>query len=197
MFFPLLYITRHMVSVSPMKSESEVAQLRPTPSDPMDCSPPGSSVHGIFQARVLEWGAIAFSADSAYQMPNTVFYSLFNFLLRCNSHTIKLTLLKVHNQMGFNIFTRLSAITTVYFQIIFIIPKRNTKLIRNHLYSLLSQPLATTIILSVSIDLPIMDTNNWNHTIHGIFCLTFFIQCTVFKVYPYCSVNQDFIPFYE
>ena len=35
----------------------------PTPSDPMDCSPPGSSVHGIFQARVLEWGAIAFSND--------------------------------------------------------------------------------------------------------------------------------------
>ena len=49
---------------SPMndvKSESEVAQLCPTLSDPMDCSPPDSSVHGIFQARVLEWGAIAFS----------------------------------------------------------------------------------------------------------------------------------------
>src|SRR5574337_1109095 len=44
-----------------VKSESEVAQSRPTPSDPMDCSPPGSSIHGIFQARVLEWGAIAFS----------------------------------------------------------------------------------------------------------------------------------------
>ena len=43
------------------KSESEVAQSCLTPSDPMDCSPPGSSVHGIFQARVLEWGAIAFS----------------------------------------------------------------------------------------------------------------------------------------
>ena len=44
-----------------VKSESEVAQLCPTLSDPMDCSPPGSSVHGIFQERVLEWGAIAFS----------------------------------------------------------------------------------------------------------------------------------------
>ena len=42
------------------KSESEVAQSCPTLSDPMDCSLPGSSVHGIFQARVLEWGAIAF-----------------------------------------------------------------------------------------------------------------------------------------
>ena len=43
-----------------MKNESEVAQSCPTLSDPMDCSPPGSSVHGIFQARALEWGAIAF-----------------------------------------------------------------------------------------------------------------------------------------
>ena len=44
-----------------VKSESEVAQSCPTLSDPMDCSPPGSSIDGIFQARVLEWGAIAFS----------------------------------------------------------------------------------------------------------------------------------------
>ena len=47
-----------------VKSESEVAELCPTLSDPMDCSPPGSSVHGIFQARVLEWGAIAFSGEA-------------------------------------------------------------------------------------------------------------------------------------
>ena len=44
-----------------VKSESEVAQSCPTLSDPMDCSLPGSSVHGTLQARVLEWGAIAFS----------------------------------------------------------------------------------------------------------------------------------------
>ena len=44
-----------------VKSESEVTQLCPTLRDPMDCSLPGSSVRGIFQARVLEWGAIAFS----------------------------------------------------------------------------------------------------------------------------------------
>ena len=42
-----------------VKSESEVAQSCPTPSDPIDCSPPGSSIHGIFQARVLEWVAMA------------------------------------------------------------------------------------------------------------------------------------------
>ena len=44
-----------------VKSESEVAQSCLPLSDPMDCSPPGSSIHGIFQAGVLEWGAIAFS----------------------------------------------------------------------------------------------------------------------------------------
>ena len=44
-----------------VKSESEVAQSCLTFSDLIDCSPPGSSNHGIFQARVLEWGAIAFS----------------------------------------------------------------------------------------------------------------------------------------
>ena len=49
-----------------VKSESEVVQLCLTPSDPMDFSPPGSSVHGIFQARVLEWVAIAFSKEESY-----------------------------------------------------------------------------------------------------------------------------------
>ena len=44
-----------------VKSESEVTQSCPTLRDPMDCSPPGSSIHGIFQARILEWVAIAFS----------------------------------------------------------------------------------------------------------------------------------------
>ena len=44
-----------------VKSQSEVAQSCPTISDPMDCSPSGFSIHGIFQARVLEWGAITFS----------------------------------------------------------------------------------------------------------------------------------------
>ena len=44
-----------------VKSESEVPQLCPTPRDPMDCSPPGSSVHWSFQVRVLEWDAIGFT----------------------------------------------------------------------------------------------------------------------------------------
>ena len=50
-----------------VKSESEVAQSCPTLSNPMDCNPPGSSVHGIFQARVLEWGALAFSEPRKVQ----------------------------------------------------------------------------------------------------------------------------------
>ena len=49
-----------------MKSESEVSQSCLTLSDPMDCSLPGSSIHGILQARVLEWGAIAFSGEALY-----------------------------------------------------------------------------------------------------------------------------------
>ena len=53
-----------------VKSESEVAQSYPTLSDPMDFSLPGSSAHGIFQARVLEWGAIAFSECNLWDLVN-------------------------------------------------------------------------------------------------------------------------------
>ena len=51
-----------------MKSESEVVQSCPTLLDPMDRSPPGSSIHGIFQARVLEWGAIHLQIISLYSL---------------------------------------------------------------------------------------------------------------------------------
>ena len=58
-----------------VKSESEVDQLCPTLSDPMDCSPPGSSVHGIFQARVLEWVASPFlTGIRKMQMKTTMRY---------------------------------------------------------------------------------------------------------------------------
>ena len=53
-----------------VKSESEVSQLCLTLSDLMDCSLPGSSVHGIFQARVLEWGVIAFSEVISLPLDN-------------------------------------------------------------------------------------------------------------------------------
>ena len=58
-----------------VKSESEVAQSWPTLSDPMDCSLPGFFIHGIFQARVLEWVAIAFSNKAEID----VFLELFCF----------------------------------------------------------------------------------------------------------------------
>ena len=52
---------RFLLQCMKVESASEVAQSCPTLSDPMDCSLPGSSIHGIFQETVLEWGAIAFS----------------------------------------------------------------------------------------------------------------------------------------
>ena len=62
-----------------VKSESEDAQSCPTLSNPMDCSPPGSSVHGIFQARVLEWVAIAFSKTSLQDFKFWQQFSLVSF----------------------------------------------------------------------------------------------------------------------
>ena len=59
-----------------VKSESEVPQLCLTPSDPMDCSLPGSFIHGIFQARVLEWVAIAFAEGHHYHLLKFHIYAL-------------------------------------------------------------------------------------------------------------------------
>ena len=74
-----------------VKSESEVAQSCPTLRNPMDCSLPGSSVHGIFQARVLEWGAIAFSIKALYMCDST------QLELRCVPEDVKgnLCLIKI------------------------------------------------------------------------------------------------------
>ena len=58
-----------------VKSESEFAQSYLTLGNPMDCSLPGSSIHGIFQARVLEWGAIAFSDIGVYLINNVAIVS--------------------------------------------------------------------------------------------------------------------------
>ena len=86
-----------------VKSEREVAQSCPTVSDPMDCSLPGSAVHGIFQARVLEWGAIAFSIGlmTSWQIEGEITETVRDFIFLdskitadgdCN-HEIKRTLL--------------------------------------------------------------------------------------------------------
>ena len=81
-----------------VKSESEVAQSCPTLSNPMDCSLPGSSIHGIFQARVLEWGAIAFFWDpyNSYvsvlnvvpEVSETVFIYFYFFSLFCSASVL-------------------------------------------------------------------------------------------------------------
>ena len=75
-----------------VKSEREVAQLCPTLSDAMDCSPPGSSVHEIFQARVLESGAIAFSCH--WSSPNPGF-GKFSAIMSSNMFSLLLSLLKL------------------------------------------------------------------------------------------------------
>ena len=63
----------HFLQCMKVKNESEVAQSCPTSSNPMDCSLPGSSVHGIFQARLLEWGAISINGyNSTYQELDSV-----------------------------------------------------------------------------------------------------------------------------
>ena len=88
-----------------VKSESEVTQSCPTLSDPMDCSTPGSSIHGIFQARVLEWGAIAFSylssldfskeqftyfGSTAFALAVTSFWNVFHGAGCCSSRVSNL-----------------------------------------------------------------------------------------------------------
>ena len=68
-----------------VKSESEAAQSCPTLCNPMDCSPPGSSTYGIFQARALEWGAIAFSMANSFNVGliecRSILLSTFSLLL--------------------------------------------------------------------------------------------------------------------
>ena len=69
-----------------VKSESEVAHSCLTLSDPMDCSPPGSSVPGIFQARLLEWDAIAVSGVKFLNVLEPIALSVFQTPMLCNSH---------------------------------------------------------------------------------------------------------------
>ena len=64
-----------------VKSESEVTQSSPTLSDPMDHSLPGSSIHGIFQARVLEWGAIALLQVLVVTVKGSLYFILFIIII--------------------------------------------------------------------------------------------------------------------
>ena len=83
-----------------VKSESEVAQSCPTLSDPMDCSLPGSSIHGIFQARELEWGATAFSKITINTLLMEKFVQLIFFiysLLLSSFGRVKVKVLVTHS----------------------------------------------------------------------------------------------------
>ena len=86
-------------------SESEVAQSCLTLSDPMDCSPPGSSVHGIFQARVLEWGAIAFSEITPYKL--SIVFNVLRLPFPAPSHL-------VNSYSAFTFWTNISVSGKVY-----------------------------------------------------------------------------------
>ena len=93
-----------------VKSESEVAQSYPTLSDPMDHSPPGSSIHGIFQARVLEWGAIAFHSTNTLKTYTSLFklanssMSLYMPIISIYSFSLTATGLQLgYNQSGLSI----------------------------------------------------------------------------------------------
>ena len=82
-----------------VKSESEVAQSCPTLSDPMDCSLPGSSIHEISQARVLEWGAIAFSEICrTYHYNTETEEELKSFLMKLQEESEKSQLKTQHSE---------------------------------------------------------------------------------------------------
>ena len=79
-----------------VKSESEgYAQSYLTLIDPMDCSPPGSSIHGIFQARVLEWGAVAFSVFHATQAHTLLYFVTLGLFLNVSLFFIFIWLCRV------------------------------------------------------------------------------------------------------
>ena len=119
-----------------VKSESEVAQSCLTLHDPMDCSLPGSSVHGILQARVLEWGAIAFSMTRLLQcslLPSLAAFIYFHkhfflyflfekdyffFLLTSESllYILDISLYQVHD---LQIFSPISYVASHFFQFIY------------------------------------------------------------------------------
>ena len=92
-----------------VKIESQVAQSCPTLCNPTDCSLPGSSIHEIFQARVLEWGAIAFSISNIYCVPNNNNYYF---------STLFLTVPLVHicNSLKLFIWSQCVQITSVLLQ---------------------------------------------------------------------------------
>ena len=94
-----------------VKSESEVAQSCPTRSNPMDCSHPGASIHGIFQAEVLEWGATAFS-ETIYKCPLTKLLCV-NLIYFLHLHIKSVECRTCQLKLSINIYTN-SKVTQYY-----------------------------------------------------------------------------------
>ena len=90
-----------------VKSESEVTQPCLTLSNLMDCSPPGSSIHGIFQARVLEWGAIAFSNCLSWKVVKMVLFKLESYINGVNTFIKNLFLTHHKVTTSINVFNKL------------------------------------------------------------------------------------------
>ena len=88
-----------LLQCTKVKSESEVAQSCPTLCDPMDCRLLGSSIHGIFQARVLEWGAIAFSSIYIYTLIHKKFSYIFRTYYFLDTVLSTLCMLFIHIMM--------------------------------------------------------------------------------------------------
>ena len=88
-----------LLQLMEVKSENEVAQSCQTLSDPMDCSPPGSSIHGIFQGRVLEWADISFSTCVLHTHTHTHTHTHYTCTHMCTIHTythVYYTYMQIH-----------------------------------------------------------------------------------------------------
>ena len=94
-----------------VKIQSEVAQSCLTLSDPMDCSPPGSSIHGVFQARVLEWGAIAFSIPCG--MAKNIFFYFFSWTYKKQQNWPKICIYYIVGKAA-------NSLPIIFLQILFI-----------------------------------------------------------------------------
>ena len=132
-----------------VKSESEVAQSCPTLSDPMDCSLPGSSVHGIFQARVLEWGAIAFSEINITEFQKVEFFFV------CSQNCAALTTVSVRTASS--------------------LPAKKPHTHWQSLFTL-SHPLICFLLF---LDLPVLGLSyKWDHTMTRLSLTGFFPRAT-------------------
>ena len=108
-----------------VKSETEVSQSYPTLSDPMDCSPPGSSIHGIFQAKLLEWGAIAFSGRDLQSFPFCCFPLFLCLDLWGRLSYLCLLFFGTLQSNGY-IFPFLLCLSLLFFSLLFVRPPQTT-----------------------------------------------------------------------